>query len=171
MKNKIKIENKGFTLIEMMVALGIFVIALTISLGAVLKFKDVQRSTAAINQVQENLRFGLEHMAKEMRTGKNFSCSNCNGGDNVAFTNAKGENVSYKLENNRLKKSTAGGVYFPLTSPRVRIESLEFFANGISNSDGQQPKILVKIKSSIRDKNAVINFNLQTLISSRNPDS
>lgn len=168
---KPKNKSSGFTLMEMIVALGIFVIALTISLGAVLKFKDIQRSTTAVNQLQENLRFALEYMAKEMRTGKNFSCSNCNGGNNVSFTNAKGENVSYKLEGNRLKKSTSGGGFLPLTSPRVRIESLQFFASGISSGDGQQPKILIKIKSSIRDKNTLMNFNLQTLISSRNPDS
>lgn len=173
----IKFKNQnGFSLFEMIVAIGVFTFVITIGLETVLQFKNIQRKAAAVSQIQENIRFALEHMAREMRMANNttFQCNLCDSGtsDQIEFTNNYNQNVVYRLNGSRIEKSVDGGLIFsPITSSNVGIESLDFFLSGETSGDNLQPKIRIYLKSLIKQKNEDIRFDLQTLVSLRALDT
>mgnify|MGYP001603318227 CR=1 FL=1 len=97
-------KKRGFTLLEMIVAIGVFGIISIIAISALLALISSQRNTAAFQNLQDNVRFAVEVIAKEIRTGRNFwSCGSlpCN---EFQFTNIKGERIRYYLKQMILKQ-------------------------------------------------------------------
>src|SRR3989338_3792233 len=70
---KIKISNEinqaGFTLVEMLVTMAIFVTAITAIANIVLYSNRLQRQTQALQKTQSDARFALEVMAQQIRRG------------------------------------------------------------------------------------------------------
>jgi prepilin-type N-terminal cleavage/methylation domain-containing protein len=77
--SKIKMKSSrvqsGFTLIEMMVSVSIFLIVMTIVLGALLSIIDGNKKTQSINSVANNLNAALESFTRDIKTGYNYRCS------------------------------------------------------------------------------------------------
>ncbi len=73
-RNNIK-YNKGFTLLEMIVSLGIFAVVAVIAVGALLKISDANRKSLILKTAVNNLNFALETMSREMRLGSGYTCS------------------------------------------------------------------------------------------------
>ncbi|OGF74441.1 hypothetical protein A3J56_00390 [Candidatus Giovannonibacteria bacterium RIFCSPHIGHO2_02_FULL_46_20] len=69
-------KNRGFTLIEMTVAVGVFAILASLSVGSLLMLTSAQKKAATLQSVQDNLRFALEVMTKDARFGDQYYCSN-----------------------------------------------------------------------------------------------
>src|SRR3989344_6257155 len=100
-----RFQDKGFTLLEVIVSLGVFTIAILISLGTIFSITDAQKKAVAFQNTLDNIRFGLESMSKEMRTGYSFHCGldisteplDCSGGGGITFINALGDIVTYRL--------------------------------------------------------------------------
>ncbi len=67
-------KGSGFTLIEMMVSVSIFLIIMVISLGAVLAIVDGNKKAQAINSVSNNLASAIESMVRDIKTGFAYSC-------------------------------------------------------------------------------------------------
>jgi len=65
----------GFTLIEMIVSLGLFSIVITISVGALLVLIATNEQLQAEQSVMTNLSFALDSMTREIRTGTNYYCA------------------------------------------------------------------------------------------------
>jgi prepilin-type N-terminal cleavage/methylation domain-containing protein len=65
----------GFTLIEMIVSLGVFAIVATIAVGALLALIGSSQQTQGEQIVMTNLAFALDSMTREIRTGFNFYCT------------------------------------------------------------------------------------------------
>lgn len=74
MKNKIKKINKGFTLIEVMIAITLFSVIMIIGSGAVLRTNATYKKTQTLRSVMDNLSFIMEDMARNLRLGSNFQC-------------------------------------------------------------------------------------------------
>ena len=76
--NKIKYKSgsgsKGFTLVEVMVAMSIFITIVTIGMTAVLNAISQHRATENIRTVMDNLNFVMEDMARNIRIGTNIRC-------------------------------------------------------------------------------------------------
>jgi len=68
MNNKLK-EKLGFTLVEMIVALGIFSVATTYAIGIFVQSNSVQKRTANLQRLVADARYTLEVMAREVRLG------------------------------------------------------------------------------------------------------
>lgn len=66
--------EKGFTIIEMIVSLGVFSIVITISVGALLVLVASNQQLQAERSVMTNLSFALDSMTREIRTGSNYFC-------------------------------------------------------------------------------------------------
>ena len=63
-------KNKlGFTLVEVVVALGIFSIATTYAISIFVQSNQVQKRTANIQRILSDARYALEVMAREVRMG------------------------------------------------------------------------------------------------------
>lgn len=71
-----KNNSKGFTLLEMIVAVGVFAVLASLSVGSLLMLMGAQKKAASLQSIQDNLRFALEAMSKDIRFGDQYYCSN-----------------------------------------------------------------------------------------------
>jgi len=81
-----KHTTAGFTLIEMIVSLGLFSVVITISVGALLVLIASNRQLQDEQAVLANLSFALDSMTREIRTGSAYVCgseSSRNGNSNI----------------------------------------------------------------------------------------
>ncbi len=83
-----KFSERGFTLIEMIVSLGIFSIIVTTAVGALLVLISNNQKLQGEQNVMTNLSFALDSMTREIRTGYNYHCSGA-----VSYTSASQNNI------------------------------------------------------------------------------
>lgn len=96
-------KSRGFTLIEMIVSLGIFSVVAVISLGALMRIISANHKAQAIQSAFTNLNFALESMSREIRMGANYYC-NPNG--NFVY------NIGTNLTNNVCSIGTNSAIFF-----------------------------------------------------------
>ncbi|MBT3282825.1 prepilin-type N-terminal cleavage/methylation domain-containing protein [bacterium] len=191
MKNYNK-KSKGFSLVEMLVAVALFSGVMLIGVGALLSLIDANRKAQAINSVMNNLNFAIESISRNVRVGTTYHCEsnaspvpvnidstkNCkNGGKLLAFEASSGDpddkndQIVYRLNGSVLEKSENGGAagtFVSIIAPEVSIEQFVFYVDGTSSSDDLQPRVVIIIQGTagIDDKTKT-EFNLQTTISQR----
>ncbi|TAL48937.1 prepilin-type N-terminal cleavage/methylation domain-containing protein [Patescibacteria group bacterium] len=175
-RKKVSRHKQGFTLVELLVAVSLFLVIMTISLGAVISVLNAGRKSRAIKDVMTNLNFALEVMAREIKFGKNYGCSIalCSNGDSqISLTSSAGASIIYRLNNNKIEKSTNGGsTYLAVTAPEITVQNLKFYILGYQVSDGAQPRVLIMIRGYGGNKpSAQSSFILQTTVSQRELDS
>lgn len=71
---KAQVSKKGFTLIEMMVSVTLFLVVMVIALGAVMAIIDGNKKTQAITSVANNLSSAVESMVRDIKTGYKYKC-------------------------------------------------------------------------------------------------
>jgi prepilin-type N-terminal cleavage/methylation domain-containing protein len=64
--------KKGFTLIEMLVTVGLFAIIITIAVGGFVNAIRTQQQVSSLISAQSNVSLALEQMTREVRTGYLF---------------------------------------------------------------------------------------------------
>jgi len=69
-----KYRSHGFTLIEMIVAVGLFSIVMLVSISALLSLVDANRKAQALQSVMNNLNIAVDGMVREIREGSNYRC-------------------------------------------------------------------------------------------------
>ena len=165
-------KNKGFTLIEIIVAIGIFTAVITMALATFLNISDIQRKAGALRAINDNLNFALEIMSREIRTGKNYCLSSC-GVSSFNLINSQNDSVVYRLNSNFIERSSDNGsTFLRLTSPEIKIDDLIFIVKGETAGDQKQPMVTVILNSSSVDKKAgELKLNIQTTVSQRKLDS
>ncbi|MDB5254034.1 MAG: seg [Parcubacteria group bacterium] len=187
--------KKGFTLIEMMTAVSIFLVVMTISMGAIIGVFEANRKSESLKIVMDNLNQSLEAASREIRFGKTYHCEtnsvalninnsfdipqNCSGGGKlVAFRNTAGELTTYRVKDLVLEKSIDGGPYIMLTAPEIRIDStgMNFYVTGaepVSSGDYLQPRVLIKLRgrAGFAGTSARVDFSVQTTVSQRMLDN
>jgi len=171
--------KNGFTLLEMIVAIGVFSVAILIAISSFLNLEGIEKKVQAGLEVQTNLRFALEIMAKEIRTGTSYHCSlspgiepvSCPSGlGSFSFKNAGGAVIIYRLNAERIEKSSDGGsVFQPLTASNIKVENLKFYAVGAETGDDIQPRVLINMKASSPTRSGENAFGFQTMVSQRKP--
>lgn len=186
--------KKGFTIVETLVAIGLFSILIAIAAGGFTRALRTQREAAALISAQSNAGLAIEQIAREARTGYLF-CDNpaspipaprppcapphcsINGAvwmcDLLDFFNAQGENVQYSLGGGGVLDRSAGGAAQPITSDNVKIDYLKFTIFGNIEGDTWNPRITVNMGVSPNSNDpALVNnvLNLQTSVSARGID-
>ncbi|HEY4489724.1 MAG TPA: type II secretion system protein [Candidatus Paceibacterota bacterium] len=181
---KVKIKNvNGFTLVEMLVAISVFIIVVTISLGAVLSVLDAGRKAKYLKTVMTNLNFTLELMTREIKFGKNYYAgfdnalphtatqdSSSGGSALFTFTNNEGNSIIYTWGGNQIRKYTDSTTnYIGITSPEVIVTNLRFYVfNSAPTPDTGQPRVVVIARGYVGSKpTSQSSFILQTTISQR----
>lgn len=174
----------GFTLVEMIVAVSVFVVVMVSGIGALVSMTEANRKAQALRTVMDNLNFALENMTRSMRVGVDYHCGavgdlqsprDCaiDGDSFIAFTDSDGDRLIYRLNNGRIEKSeNLGLTYLGITAPEITIEDLRFFVQGSLEGDGLQPKVLVIARGVAgAAEGAETTFSVQTLASQRLRDS
>ncbi|MDO8590023.1 MAG: type II secretion system protein [bacterium] len=171
--------KKGFTLIELMVAISIFIIVMTISMGSIVGVFDANRKSRSLKTVLNNLNLAMESMSKEMRFGTNYHCGagnvtvpqNCNtGGTLMSFLSSDNAQITYRLNGETMQKRIGSGGYIAVTAPEIIIDDLIFYTLGAATGDTLQPKVIVRIKSHVGAGKSRSDFTLETLVSQRTFD-
>lgn len=160
---KLKTHN-GFTIIELLVAMTLFIVFVVIASGGFIRALRTQRAIVALIAANDNVSLSIEQMAREIRTGSTFSS---NGGVDLNFTNAYNESVVYQLKDNTIERNSK-----PITATNVKINVLKFYLAGQLAGDNYPPRITISLNVSpniptIRN----ISTNFQTTISARNLDT
>jgi prepilin-type N-terminal cleavage/methylation domain-containing protein len=170
-------NQKGFTLIELMTAVSIFAIVMTISLGSIVGVFDANRKSRAMKSVMSNLNLAVESMSKEMRFGKNYHCGttgqetspqNCSSGATyLSFLDNGGEQVVYRLNNQAIEKNIQNRGFIAITAPEVVVDNLVFYTLGAGTGNTLQPRILMIVKAHSGTGPERSDLVLQTLVSQR----
>lgn len=174
-------KKKGFTFVEVLVSVALFSI---IILAATQIFKlviDSQRSALATQNVQENLKYFLEVIGKEMRMAqkddgvcasipdeKIFVVSSGALGDVLTFKNYYDQCVTYFLaadgdnQRFRIERNTAADFVSP---NKIRIDDLHFILN---ESSSVQPVVTVNLRAyALNEAQFKSDMTIQASLTSR----
>jgi prepilin-type N-terminal cleavage/methylation domain-containing protein len=166
--------NKGFTLIELMVSMSIFMIVMILALGSLVTISNTAKKSRALHHAMDNINFAVESMSRSIRTGREYGCESgggdCpGGGSSISFISQDGDNTSFGLFDGRLIKCV-GGPCVDMTSSDVNVDNLTFFVKGSDPLDGFQPSIYISMSGSVSVKGEQTSFALQTLVSQRSSE-
>jgi prepilin-type N-terminal cleavage/methylation domain-containing protein len=192
---KISIEKdlreKGFTLIELMVSIALFSVVIAIVAAAFTNLLNYNRIALSTNNVSNNLNFVVDAMARSIRTGTNYQCGGIGNGPNcvyssgrssLAFTDDSGNIDTYILDttnheigecpNQTTTCIVGSGSYQVLTDPNIKINSLTFYVQGVGNTDGIQPQVIMVIQGqmTVGSKNPPVTFDIETSATQRQID-
>lgn len=172
--------KKGFTLIEIMVSVSIFLVVMTVSMGSILSVINANRQTSSLKSVMDNLSFVLESMSREIRFGHSYNCvgagdaPNCvNGNGAFAFVSSDGRAIQYTFDpsTSSIKQSINGSSPAPLTGPDVKITSVKFFVVGANPAPADifQPYMLMQVNgiAGWQKPQTSSSFTIQTSVSQR----
>ncbi|OHA17092.1 MAG: hypothetical protein A3G52_03900 [Candidatus Taylorbacteria bacterium RIFCSPLOWO2_12_FULL_43_20] len=196
-KKRIHEYHAGFSIIEMIVSVTIFIVVMTVAAGAVLTIADANRKSQSAKIAIDNLGFALESMSRHIRVGTSYSCTEnpdeidtvCkynNGSgtksDTFSFmfkdpnTDDPAYQISYTINDNNdnaLKTSVNLGDYESMTSPDIVITDGGFYVEGSKKTDKIQPRVIFFVKGYAGGSNPKhkTEFNLQTSVTQRALDS
>ena len=184
--------NKSYTLIEVLVAVGIFTIIIAAPTGFLVGSLKGQQKALASQKLLDNTSYALEYISRALRMAKkefstelataclledstilygyNYQITRSETG--LRFINYKEECQEFFLEQKRLKESK-DGIENYLTSEDLEITSLKFQLSGQAQTDAEQPRVTLfleikggkSLKAELRPL-----IKIQTTISQRNLD-
>ena len=172
--------KRGFTLIEMIVSIGLFTIVLFIASSAFLSVVNADRKSRATRLTMDNLTVAMEDMTRRMKTGFAYTC----GGDTssstpadcttpesqIAFTDQQGKRTSYSLSEGRIVRQIGSDAALFMTAPEITINKLQFVVNGTVSGDDIQPYVRIFIEGTTGGGVTDSRFNLQTMVTQRSYD-
>lgn len=174
---------KGFTLIEILVAISIFAIVMTLSLGAFLNISDIQKKTESFRVVNDSLNFIMEAMVREIKEGYNYKCENgtCNSFSFTMGTAGVAEEITYaRIEDsgngrgNITRKQGELADEQRITPNSLDIQDLTFTTRGDDPgpADTTQPLVTINLSAESGKKDKLKSqLNLQTTVSQRRLDT
>ena len=161
---------------EMIISIGIFSVLVVASIGVTLGVSNAQIKASNIQVTQDNIRFSLELIAKEMRTGSQYRLSSVctpNPGEEISFTTAGAESRIYYLQGDRIMRLKNTGVCEsaqPLMADEVGVERLRFIVSGTAPGPGDgQPRVTISMgvrSKSLKDP-LESRMNLETTVVQR----
>lgn len=153
---KSKYTHGGYTLIELIVAVGLFALVMMLASGAYLMMIDINRRTQGIASGIDNLSFALETMTRTIRTSTNYGCpaagQDCSDGTTFSVKDPAGQTVSYTESGGAITQTT-NGVTVSLTDPSTQVTSLKFYAIGTksysSDGDTEQARVTIIVSGTV----------------------
>lgn len=176
-------NNRGFTLIEMMVAVTIFVSVVTVALAIFVSSLQAQRQNLAYQQLLDQTSFVTEYMSRAIRMAKKelstppICLTVCGRGcnyetnpqqDSIKFIDYNGVCTEFFLENEQLKKRVGADV-LALTSPDLTVSSFNVNLSGQYQppTDYLQPLVTIFLEIVGKEQSKI---QIKTSISQRNLD-
>ncbi len=166
----------GFTLIEMLVSVGLFAVTVTMSMGSLLILVDAHSRSQSVQVAVDNLSFALDSITRQLRTGQNYYCApninalttgappgvlrggerNCsNGGQAISFTDTRtGWRYGFALNGNTIQRKVDKpgdiGEWENMTGANLRVTQARFVLDGTGNTT-VQPAVTINIQIEVGD--------------------
>jgi prepilin-type N-terminal cleavage/methylation domain-containing protein len=166
-------KRSGFTIVELLAAMAIFTILVTIVVGAFAQTMRSERLLSQLMTVNNDAGLVLEQIARDIRTGYDF----CGGGlsptlgsgycdavaaDSISFKDRSNQDVTYSLIGNAIFKGSV-----PMTAEGVKVTYLKFDITQNSNVC-LPPRVTIKIGvTPVQDTALTRVTEVQTTVSSR----
>ncbi len=190
--------KKGFTLVELLVALALFGFVVIIVAGVLTTVSESNLSAQISRKTIDNVDFILDDIIREARLGKNYHCSisaindynddknpvDCyNGMNSFALTQVGTNNLirysttTYNGLSVIKKEVIEGGTNTVLSSTQlsaseISISSLKFYVSGSQKGDSLAAQVLVTLQAELAQGNKdPVKVNLQTTIVQRDTDT
>lgn len=164
--------NRGYTLVELMVAVGLFAIVMALSSGAYLMMIGVNREAQGIATGINDLSFALETMTRTIRTGGEYCSAGPCFESTFSFRDIHGSVVTYSLDSSTITQTVAG-VPSALTDSSVTVTSLRFISSGTSSysatQDIKQASVIIVVSGTVASSaNKTLQaFTVETLATMR----
>lgn len=164
----VNMHNKGFSLIEIIVAVGLFTVVAMLTVGSLFILTSAEKRVASVQANQDNIRFTMELMSREIRTGDGafYSISPGCRPSCFSFELPTGEVVEYTLDSGRIFRQVNSGSPYAITGSEVSIEILSFDLKAADPyGDDIQPHVTIALKG-VAQKNTpnATTLNVQTSI-------
>lgn len=162
--------SKGFTLIELMVSVSIFIIVAFIVTGTFIIAMDAYRKAQQIRLVIDNVNYAMDAMVLEIREGTNYKSISP---DSFRLENLErpSQTITYAFQNNAICRRIGSGDCLPLTDPNVAtIKSLNFRVFSTDSAGARPPMAQINVYGQVKIGKTSSDFNLQTTVTQRNPD-
>ena len=168
-------RSGGFTIIETMISIAIFLVVVIYGMGALLNAYAIHQRSADTRSIMDSLNFMMDDMSRSLRTGDSYICASnsCVGTKGISFTASDGTRISYLFNGTNLEKTMGSGVpSVVLNPPEVKLDlsSSGFTVTGAAKGtlDNMQPYVTIVLNGTIATKGGGnIPFNLQTSVSQR----
>jgi len=185
-KIKVNLDQEGFTLIELMVALTLFTIVVMAAVSSLYTVNNAARKVEAMRGLLDNLNFAMESMSRTIRTGQNITTpTECTFSqhydlpcEELSLTSTLGvtTEVEYRwwfnaANNGEIQKrfmdNGTWSNWVSLTAPEINIQKLSFYVDGNQAADGEQPEVVIMVQGVATTENDIAPFAIQTFISAR----
>lgn len=180
-------SKKGFTLIEIMVAVALFSVVMMVGVGSLLTVVEANRKAQALQSVTTNLNFALENMSRTIRTGTHYHCGSggnieepqdCANGDSYFVfegfegdTSSSADQIVYRLNGTQVERSLSGGAvdtFVPLTAPEIVVEKFAVYVFGAEDTDLLQPEVVLILQGEASTSpRSTTEFDIQTSVTQR----
>jgi prepilin-type N-terminal cleavage/methylation domain-containing protein len=184
-------DKRGFTLVEIMVALAIFGLVVTMALSSLFTLSESNRKAQVSRQALDNVDLILDDMIREARFGKNFHCDVMTGSLDKPLDCASGASsfALTRLDTNDIvvyrtlvvngktvitKHVIHNGISDPsqiITADGIDIALLKFYVKGSKENDAIHSRVFLTMRANLKEGNASTTINFQTTISQRSPDN
>lgn len=172
-------RQHGYTLIELLVAIGVFAIVVTLMTGTFMLSLRGQKKGVTTQNVADNVRYAMEIMAKEMRMGTSFvadtNSGSCATMCRIQFSsNMPNRNPAQRLEfylaNGKIMfddEVGTGPAADSITSPNVTVSTLSFDVSGVPPTS--QPRITIVLEAASAENAGGVgsSITVQTTVSQR----
>lgn len=155
-------KNKGFTLIELMVATTLFVVIMLAAMSSLFTLLHESKDSRALRIAMDNVNFAMESMTRSIRMGVGYS----RGTDSIYFRSQNDVYITYQLAGNTIEKCDPTCV--PIISTDVNIDMLNFSINPTLADPSIQPSVYIMVKGTVKVNGVPTSFAIQTLASQRN---
>lgn len=175
--------KRGFTLIEMMVAVTIFALVIGSATGLFISAVRSQVKALAAHKLLDESSYVIEYMSRFLRMAQSTGGSCTSGGLNyenpggdasrILFSNYYGSCQEFYLDGGGLLKQDLDFLFWgELTSANLEVTSLQFNLSGealIETGDYLQPRVTISMTIKKRDATGP-EIKIQTTVSQRNLD-
>ena len=175
--------KKGFTLVEMLVAVAIFSLVMVMASTMLLSIVAANVKAQSLQATLGNLNDALDSMSRAIRTGTGYTLSSCQMPDGfpcttLQFTSQNGSTVTYALDptGKTIDRIINSGTPASIIGSNVYIDDLEFY----EKNSGSHPYIIITVfgcsRGSTDSSHGCYNFsatpvsstfNIQTVVSER----
>ena len=178
--------NKGFTLIEILVASMVFLIVISVAIGLFVSLLRYQRRTLAEQELLNQSSYIIEYMGRAIRMALKDGAGLCLSQAGLNYKNPLGDVSRIRFINhsendicqeffwdkveNQLKESKSGNPPISLTSNDLQVNFLKFNLSGQSEDDDFQPRVTIFLEIQIKGPGGQPKTRIQTTISQRNLD-